>query len=51
MQVACRSRLPRVVVPHRGPRVRVRGGFLDITQRHSCVECGGDEGPTAAYKA
>ena len=31
------------VVPDRGPRVSMRGGFLDVTQRNSRVERGGDE--------
>jgi hypothetical protein len=31
------------VVPHRGPRVSVRGGLLDIAQRHAGIERGGDE--------
>jgi hypothetical protein len=31
------------VVADRGPRIGVRCGFLDVAQRHPCVECGGDE--------
>jgi hypothetical protein len=30
------------VVPHRGPRVRVRGGLLHLAQRHPGVQRGGD---------
>jgi hypothetical protein len=31
------------VVPHRGPRISVRGGFLDVLQRDPGVQRGGDE--------
>src|SRR6516164_10920628 len=30
------------VIAHRGARIGVRGGFLDVTQRNSGVEGGGD---------
>ena len=29
------------VIPDRGPRISMRGSFLDIAQRHSRIECGG----------
>ena len=32
------------VVTHGGARVSMTGGFLDVTQRHPCVEGGGDQG-------
>jgi hypothetical protein len=31
------------VVPHRGPRVSMRSGLLNVAQRHARVEGGGDE--------
>jgi hypothetical protein len=31
------------VIPHRRPRIRARGGLLDIAQRHSGVQGGCDE--------
>ena len=31
------------VIPHSGPRVTVRGGFLNVAQRHAGVEGCGDE--------
>src|SRR5438093_235361 len=31
------------VVTHRGARVRVTGGFLDVAEGDACVEGGGDE--------
>ena len=34
---------PRVVIPHGGARVSVGGGFLDVAERDSGVEGGGDE--------
>jgi hypothetical protein len=32
------------VIPHRGARVRMGGCFLDVAQRHSAIQTGGDEG-------
>jgi hypothetical protein len=34
---------PRVVIPHRGARVRVGSGFLHVPQRDPGVQRGGDE--------
>src|SRR5882762_9132850 len=34
---------PRVVIPHRRPRVRMGGCLLDIAQRDPGVQGGGDE--------
>ena len=31
------------VIPHRGPGIGVRGGFLHIPQRHPSVQCRGNE--------
>jgi hypothetical protein len=31
------------VIPHRGPRIRVRGRLLDVAQRDPGVQRGGDE--------
>jgi hypothetical protein len=44
MYVACRSRLVRAVVAHRGTRVGVRGGLLHVPQRHPGIQCSGDKG-------
>ena len=37
---------PRVVIPHRGPRVGVTGGDLHVTQVSASVEHGRDIGVT-----
>jgi hypothetical protein len=34
---------PGAVITHRGARVGVRGGLLDVPQRHPGIEGGGDE--------
>ena len=31
------------VIPDRGPRISMRGSFLDVAQRHPRIERGGDE--------
>jgi len=37
------QRGPSPVIAHRGPRISVRSGFLDIPQRDPGVQRGGDE--------
>ncbi len=37
------------VVAHRGARVGVRGGFLNVPQGHAGVQGGGDEGVPHAW--
>ena len=34
---------PGPVIPDRGPRISMRGSFLDVAQRHPRIERGGDE--------
>jgi hypothetical protein len=41
----------RPVVSHRGPQVRVGGGLLHVTQRHTGVESGGDKGMPQRVRA
>jgi hypothetical protein len=39
------------VVPHRGARIGVGGGFLDVAQRDAGIERGGDECVTQRVRA